>query len=162
MIYIFRGSVKALVRWATGKRVPNRPLPKLSLITLHNTPPPWNGGMFKFRPNIRVDVVTNSRFQFLGTQGGYFSGLTWGSSTFLEKKACYGEWRNSNSRPETHILPSTPFYKALVLSVVIGKSHTRTRWATGKKLTDRLLPKLRLQTADRFLIMIMIYLICPR
>ena len=39
-------SVKALVRWATGKRLTNR-LPKLSLITLS---PPLNSGILGLRP----------------------------------------------------------------------------------------------------------------
>ena len=40
-----RGFVKALVRWATGKRLTNR-LPKLSLITLS---PPLNSGILGLR-----------------------------------------------------------------------------------------------------------------
>ena len=51
--------LKALVRWATGKRLTDR-LPKLSLITLD-------------RPDIYTGRrVTNSRFQFRGTQGVFF------------------------------------------------------------------------------------------
>ena len=63
-----------IVRSATGKRL-TIPRPKLSHIT---PPPPWNGGIFRSRPDtriyIRVDVSpSDSRFQFLGAQGGYFS-----------------------------------------------------------------------------------------
>ena len=43
--YLVPGNVKALVRWATGKRLTNR-LPKLSLITL---PPPLNSGILGLR-----------------------------------------------------------------------------------------------------------------
>ena len=67
--------VKALVRLDTGKRLTNR-LPKLSLVT------PWNGGTFRSRPDIRVDV-SPTRGSNLWGPTEYFSGLTWGSSTFL-------------------------------------------------------------------------------
>ena len=41
----FYTNVRALVRWATGKRLTNR-LPKLSLVTL---PPPLNSGILGLR-----------------------------------------------------------------------------------------------------------------
>ena len=55
-------SVKALVRWATGKRSTNR-LPKLSLITLS---PPLNSGILGLRMGL---YVPTPRFFSLGTQG---------------------------------------------------------------------------------------------
>ena len=44
---------QALVRWATGNRLTNRQH-KLSPITPPS--PLWNGGIFRSRPDIRVDV----------------------------------------------------------------------------------------------------------
>ena len=58
-----KACVKALVRWATGKRLTNR-LPKLSLITF----PPWNGGSFRSRPDTRVDVSPTRGFIFWGSR----------------------------------------------------------------------------------------------
>ena len=66
----------------------------------------------------------------LGTQREYFQVRRgWWEVHLFSKQAYYGRWWDSNSRPKTHVLPSTPFVEALV------------RWATGKRLTHRL-PKL--------------------
>ena len=40
-------------------------LPKLSLVKL-GTLPPWNGGIFRSRPDIRVDVSSTRGFNFWG------------------------------------------------------------------------------------------------
>ena len=53
--FIFCYNVEALVLWATGERLTNH-LPKLILTALYNPLPPSNGGMFRSRPDIRVDV----------------------------------------------------------------------------------------------------------
>ena len=55
--------MKALVRWATGKRLTNR-LPKLSLITLS---PPLNSGILGLR--MGLDVPTPRFFTFSGDPG---------------------------------------------------------------------------------------------
>ena len=55
--------VKALVRWATGKRLTNR-LPKLSLITLS---PPLNRGILGLRMGLYVP--TPRFFTFSGDPG---------------------------------------------------------------------------------------------
>ena len=54
-------SAKALVRWTTGKRLTDCLL-KLSLITF----PPWNGGIFRSRPDIRDDVSPTRGSNFWG------------------------------------------------------------------------------------------------
>ena len=123
-------NVKALVRWATGKRLTNR-LPKLSLITLS---PLWTAGFLVFVWG--RTCLLRSSIQSLGTQGERFIRfLTWGNSLFFGKRFHGGrEIRTHNQRPM--VLPTTPFVKALV------------RWATGKRLNNRL-PKLSLITCVR-------------
>ena len=62
-VYMTPVSVKALVRWATGKRSTNR-LPKLSLITLS---PPLNSGILGLR--MGPYVPTPKFFTFSGDPG---------------------------------------------------------------------------------------------
>ena len=72
---VWRVTVEGLVRWATIV-VKGRPIhpPKPSLFILqYSTLPRLNGKIFRSRPDIRVDVSPKSRFQFMGTQGEYFS-----------------------------------------------------------------------------------------
>ena len=87
-------SVRALVRWATGKRLTNR-LPKLSLITLS---PPLNSGILGLRMG---PYVPTPRFFSLGTQGEWFIRfLTWGNTLFLKKRFHGGrEIRTHDQRP---------------------------------------------------------------
>ena len=56
--------VKALVRWAIGKRLTNR-LPELSLITLS---PPLNSGILGLRMGLYVPTP-KFFYNLLGTQG---------------------------------------------------------------------------------------------
>ena len=73
--------VKALVRWATGKRLTNR-LPKLSLIT----PPPLRTVGFLVFVWGRTCPL-RSYLQSLGTQGEWFIRiLTWGKSLFFKQR----------------------------------------------------------------------------
>ena len=119
--------MKALVRWATGKRLTNR-LPKLSLITLSL---PLNSGILGLRMGPYVPTP-----KFFTTSGDprrvIHQILDMRKYAFLYKAFSWWTW-DSNSRPTTHGLSTTPFVKALV------------RLGTGKKLTNRL-PKLSLMT----------------
>ena len=113
------GLVWALIRWATGKRLASR-LPKLSVMTL---PPFWTGGSLVFVWGRTCQV--RSSWQSLGTQGEWFIRF-FRKFTFLEKAFSWWTW-DSNSRPTTHGLSSTPF------------------GATRKRLTNRV-PKRSLIT----------------
>ena len=91
-----------IVRWATGKRLTNR-LPKLNFTTIS---PPGTAG-YSGPDRIHGSTCHPLVVPVRGTQGEYFSGSTWESSSFLKNHLC-GGWWESNSRPRTHILPSSP------------------------------------------------------
>lgn len=56
--------VKVVVCWVTGKIVTHHLSQNQAL---ERSPPPRNRGLFGSRPDMRVDVSANKRFQFLGT-----------------------------------------------------------------------------------------------
>ena len=70
--------VQALVRCAISKRFIER-LPELTLMT----PSPLELQNVQIQTGYTGRRVNNSRFQFLGAQGGYLSDLTQGNSLFL-------------------------------------------------------------------------------
>ena len=54
--------VKALVGWVTSKKVNQSP----TQTKLYNPPPPLNGGIFRSRPDVRVDVSPTRGSNFWG------------------------------------------------------------------------------------------------
>ena len=109
-----------LVRLATDKRLSDR-LPNPCLITLS---PPRMDRIYGSTCHQHVVPISGDPEIFLSLDMRKF--------TFLFKAFSWWTW-DSNSRPTAQGLPTTPFVKALV------------RWATCKRLTDRL-PKLSLKT----------------
>ena len=98
---------KALVRWAAGKRLTNR-LPKLSLITLS---PPLNRGIIGLR--MGPYVPTPKFFTISGDPGRVICQvLDMRKYYFLSKAFSWWTW-DSNSRPTTHGLSSTPFCEGI-------------------------------------------------
>ena len=114
-------NVKALVRWATGKRLTYR-LPKLSLTTLS----PWSGGMSRSRPDTRVDVSPTRGFNSWGPRESIYQILDMRKLTFLQQTSVFMvvvrfDFTTSSSSPST-----TPYVRAIV------------RWANDRRLTIRL------------------------
>ena len=109
-----------LVSWATtGKMLTDR-LPKVSLVT---PSPPGTDRIYgsTCHQHVYTYVVPIS-----GDREVFFQILDIRISLFLRKRFHGWTW-DSNSRPTTHSLSTTPFIKALLV-----------RWATRKRLTDRL------------------------
>ena len=100
---------------------------------LYKTFPPWNGEMFGSRPDIRVDVSPTRGSIFWESRESIFQ-VRHGEVKLFVKKAYYGGWGDSNARPKTHVLPSSPYVKVIL------------RWAAGKREANRL-PKRSLKIA---------------
>ena len=84
----------------------------------YNTPTPLERRAIQVQTGYTGRRVTNSPFQFLGTQGDYFSASAWGTSTFLKKYRVLmvegGEIRTRGPKP----MPSTPDVRVLVRRAV--------------------------------------------
>ena len=83
-------------------------------------------------PDTWVDMSPTRGSNFWGPRESIFQ-VRHSEVQLFFKKAYYGGWWDSNSRPKTHVLSSSPFVKAFV------------RWVTGNRLTHRL-PELSLIT----------------
>ena len=118
LMCIINNSVKeALVRWATGKRLTNR-LPNLSLTTLS---PPLNSGILVVRMG---PYVPTPKYNLWGPRESD-SSAPWHKEIPFSLKSVFMvdvRFELTTNDPWS----TTPFVKALV------------RWATGKKLTNRL------------------------
>ena len=71
--------MKALVRWATGKKVNRSP----SQTKPYNTLPPWNGGIFRSGPDTPVDMSPTRGSNFWGPRESIYQILDMKKFTFL-------------------------------------------------------------------------------
>ena len=123
-----KGCVRAFVRWATGKRLANC-LPKLGLITL--SPPSEQRDSWSSYGAVRA--YSEVLYNIWGPRESDSSDSWREENHFSLKSIVFMVDVIFDSRRSTHGLSTTLFVKALLI----------VRWATGKRLTNRL-PKLSL------------------